>query len=341
MKNNKFVVFSLAMVAILAACQQGGQKKVFNISLKNPENTSMVTENVKRYIDDMRKQEQQYKIEGGDIYKISDLYGADGVDIDEGSVKDEDRIYLDTGSVNGKNDTVKNETPDRSDKNTGVDLAFEVKEGHEKEEYKVLVSQNKDFRNAKEYVTNENSVNVKNLFVNTEYYWKVVADGEESDVGTFTTDNYVRWISARPLFNVRDNGGYMTQSGKRVKQGLVYRGGEITIKSWGEHALTATEESKKIFREDMGMVGGVEIDLRGTGDIGDGYKANAFAEDGDIEYKMLAIKSYEETFSKTGTGSTNATEARKTVAKIFEVLKEADQHPVYYHCYGGADRTGT
>ena len=341
MKNIKLAIFSLSMVALLAACQKGEQKKVYNISLINPENTSMITENCKRYIDDMRKQEQQYKIEGGDIYKLWDLYDADGIDIDEGSKADDDRVYLDTGTVNGKNATVRNETPDRSDKNIGVDLAFEVKEGHEKEEYKVLVSVDKDFNNAKEYVTNENSVNVKNLFVNTEYYWKVVADDEESDVGTFKTDDYVRWISARPLFNVRDNGGYMTQSGKRVKQGLVYRGGEITIKAWGEHALTANDDSKKIFREDMGMVNGVEIDLRGTGDIGDGYKANAFAEDGDITYKMLAIKSYEETFSKTGTGATNATAARKTVADIFEVLKEADQHPVYYHCYGGADRTGT
>lgn len=340
MKNTKLAIFSLSMVALLAACQNT-PKKVYNITLSDPENVTMVTENVKRYMDDMRKQEQQYQIEGGDIYKLFDLYGTDGIDIDEGSVKDENRVYLDTGDVNGKNQTVRNATPDRSDKNTGVDLKFEVKEGHEKEEYKVLVSKNENFEGAKEYITNEKSVNVKNLFVNTQYYWKVEADGEESEVGTFTTGNYVRWISARPLFNVRDNGGYMTQSGKRVKQGLVYRGGEITIKSWSEHALTATEESKKVFREDMGMVGGVEIDLRGTGDIGDGYKANAFAEDGDIEYKMLAIKSYEETFTKTGTGSTNPTAARKTVSDIFEVLKDADKKPVYYHCYGGADRTGT
>ena len=341
MKNTKFVIFSLSMVALLASCQGNSPRKVFNIILNNPENTTMVTENVKRYMDDMRKQEQQYKIEGGDIFKYFDLYGQDGVDIDEGSKKDEERVYLDTGDVNGKNATVKNSTPDRSDKNTGVDLTFDVKKGHEKDEYKVLVSDNENFENAKEYVTSENSVNIKNLFVNTQYYWKVVADKEESEVGTFTTGDYIRWISARPLFNVRDNGGFMTQSGKRVKQGLVYRGGEITIKTWGDHSLTATEESKKVFREDMGMVNGVEIDLRGTGDIGDGYAANAFAENGDIEYKTLAIKSYEETFTKTGTGSTNPTTARKTVADIFEVLKEADKHPVYYHCYGGADRTGT
>lgn len=342
MKNVKSVIFALSMVFVLTACGSNqNQKKDSPFTLKTPEDTSMLTANCKQYIDDMRKQEQQYIAEGGDIYKIWDLYGEDGIDIDEGSKKDEDRYYLDTGEVNGKNATVRNSAPDRSDKNTGVDLKFEVKEGHEKEEYKVLVSQNEDFTNAKEYVTKENAVNVKNLFVNTQYYWKVVAGEDESEVGTFTTDSYVRWISARPLFNVRDNGGYMTDSGKRVKQGLVYRGGEITIKTWGDHSLTATEESKKIFREEMGMIGGIEIDLRGTGDIGDGYKANAFAEDGDIDYEMLAIKSYNETFTKDGTGATNSTKARETVAKIFEHLKEADKKPVYYHCYGGADRTGT
>ena len=342
MKNTKLVILSLSMVALLAACQNT-PKKVYNIKLNSVENATMVTSNVKQYIDDMKKQEVQYKAEGGDIYKIWDLYGDDGIDIDEDfhKVKDENRVYLDTGEVNGKNATVRGKTPDRSDKNTGVDLVFNVVEGHEAEEYKVLVSQNENFENAKVYTTKETSINVKNLFVNTQYYWKVETNNDESEIGTFTTGDYIRWISARPLFNVRDNGGFMTDSGKRVKQGLVYRGGEITIKTWGDHALTATEESKQIFREDMGMVGGIEIDLRGTGDIGDGYKANAFAEDGDIAYEMLAIKSYNETFSKNGSGATNPTQARQTVAKIFEHLKEADKKPVYYHCYGGADRTGT
>ena len=346
MKNIKNAILSLSMVLILTACGSNKGQVVNNpFYLNDPDNTTMVTENVKRYIDDMKAQEAKYKAEGGDIYKIWDLYGDKGVDIDEGSKKDEDRIYLDTGDVNGKNQTVRNSTPDRSDKNTGVDLSFSVKEGHDKEQYKVLVSQNQNFENARAFITKDTSVNVKNLFASTKYYWKVVTDNEESEVGSFTTGDYVRWISARPLFNVRDNGGFLTDSGKRVKQGLVYRGGEVTIKTWGDHSLTMTEESKKIFREDMNMVGGIEIDLRGTGDIGDGYPANkgycGFSEDNDIAYEMLAIKSYNETFSKDGTGATNPTKARETVAAIFEHLKEADQKPVYYHCYGGADRTGT
>ena len=79
MKNSKFVIFSLSMVALLAACQNHAPKKEYNIRLNDVENVTMVTSNVKQYIDDMKKQEQQYKAEGGDIYKIWDLYGADGI----------------------------------------------------------------------------------------------------------------------------------------------------------------------------------------------------------------------------------------------------------------------
>ena len=332
MKKMKYSIFSIAALLALAACNGGGNSEApkndaFN--LIDPTNTSMLTDNCKAYIDAMREQEKGLE----DPYSLGDgqLGGEAGVQVEN---------YLDQGEVENQNRTVNGKIPNRSDRNEGVDLKFEVKEGHEAEKYKVLVADNAEFNNAKEIETTDNQVNVKNLFVNTEYYWKVVTDNEESEVKTFETGDYPRWILARALdgtddgrgiYNVRDNGGYMTDSGKRVKQGLVYRGGEITTMSSSGHYNTITETAKKAFREDMGMVGGIELDLRGTGDISDGYKANGFAEDGDIEYVMHAIKSYEQTFTNT----------RSEIAPIFEILKTADQKPVYYHCFGGADRTGT
>ena len=352
MKNTRKVVFSLVALFALTACggNQNGSANESIFTLINPENTSMLTENCQKYIDDMREQEKGL---GDDKYKITDLGGEAGVNIDEASSKRniamEDRVYLDKGDVNGQNRSM-GQIPDRSDKSMGVDLKFNVKEGFTADEYKVLVSKDQNFSDAKELVAKNNEVNVNNLFVNTQYYWKVVAGNEESEVGTFTTGDYPRWITARSLtgedggrgiYNVRDMGGYMTDSGKRVKQGLVFRGGEITTMSSGGHYNTITPTAKRVFREDMGMVGGVELDLRGAGDISDGYKANGFAENGDIEYRQIAIKSYEETFTKNGSGQNNATEARANVAAIFELLNNADQKPVYYHCFGGADRTGT
>ena len=346
MKKVKYSIFPIAIALLLTACgnangeesKQSEAPKNDNFTLIDPEDTSMLTPNCKAYIDAMREQQESLD----DPYMLGDgqLGGEQGVNIDEGSKKDDERLYLDTGDVEGKNQTVNGKIPNRSDRNEGVKLQFEAKEGHEADKYKVLVADNDKFENAKELETEGNEVVVRNLFVNTEYYWKVVTDDEESDVETFVTGDYPRWITCRSLtgeedgrgiYNVRDNGGYMTSSGKRVKQGLVYRGGEITTMSSSGHYNTITEVAKKAFREDMGMVGGIELDLRGSSDISDGYKACGFAEDGDIDYVMHAIKSYEQTFTNT----------RSEVAPIFEILKNADTKPVYYHCFGGADRTGT
>ena len=349
MKKTRLTIFSLSVALIMTACanaqngSQGNGNKadgssvnnpatsenvsVNGITLKTPEDTSMLTENCKAYIDDIR----------ASIGDDTDPYKYHEISL---NIEDTTKGYLDTGDVNGQNRTVNGQIPNRSDKSMGVDLKFEVEDGSEEVSYKVLVSDNENFEDAKEIVTTGNSVNVNNLFVNTEYYWKVVAGNKESAVGKFETGDYPRWMTCRSLtgeedgrgiYNVRDLGGYMTESGKRVKQGLVYRGGEITTMTSSGHYNTITEVAKKAFREDMGMVGGVELDLRGTSDIGDNYKACGFAENGDIQYVMHAIKSYEETFTRT----------RSEVAPIFEILKEADSKPVYFHCFGGADRTGT
>lgn len=349
MKKMKYSIFSIAMVLLLAACNANGNSATDtskeggdvpsksseapineNFTLIDPSDTSMVSSKVKAYVDAMREQEKSLD----DPYMLGDgqLGGDVGVTVEN---------FLDEGEVEGQNRTVNGKIPNRSDKNMGVELAFESNLGLEPNEYKVLVADNEDFENAKELVPDANlKVNARNLFVNTEYYWKVVTEDEESDVKTFVTGDYPRWILARSLtgeedgrgiYNVRDNGGYMTSSGKRVKQGLVYRGGEITTMTSSGHYNTITNVAKKAFREDMGMVGGIELDLRGNSDIGDGYKACGFAENGDIEYQMHAIKSYEQTFTQT----------RSEIAPIFEILKNADKKPVYYHCFGGADRTGT
>ena len=334
----RYGIFPVAIALLLTACGGNNSEpakssqapKDDNFTLIDPTDTSMVSSKVKAYVDAMREQEESLD----DPYNLGDgqLGGETGVQVEN---------FLDEGDVNGKNQTVNGQIPDRSDKNMGVELKFESKLDLEPSEYKVLVADNEDFENAKELVPNENlEVNARNLFVNTEYYWKVVAGDEESEVKTFETGDYPRWILARSLtgeeggrgiYNVRDNGGYMTSSGKRVKQGLVYRGGEITTMTSSGHYNTITEVAKKAFREDMGMVGGIELDLRGNSDIGDGYKACGFAEDGDIDYVMHAIKSYDQTFTQT----------RSEIAPIFEILKNADKKPVYYHCFGGADRTGT
>ena len=189
MKKPGLFIFSLATIFSLVAC---GSKPVkeSKIHLENPTDVSQCTSNCKAYIDAMR--EQQKTID--DDYILNDLKGSAGVDI---------RNFDDV------------EPGPYSDVSTGVDLKFNVDEGFSADKYTVKLSLNENMSDAKEVeIEDENTVNFNNLFVNTTYYWQVTAGDEVSAVSSFTTGDYPRWISAQPLFNVRDNGGYMTSFGK-------------------------------------------------------------------------------------------------------------------------------
>ena len=327
-----------------------------NFTISIPKDLSMMSWNCKMYVDDMRAQQQRLLQEKGANadYYINDLYGTNGVDLTKGIIEGDNGGYRPANLVNDYLDDVKAEWEkgEKSDENKGVTISFEPSEALKNKQYTFSYGLKEDLSDAKVVNTNDTEVCLKNLLVNQKYYFKVDADGNSSETLNFTTGDYPRWIDARPMFNVRDHGGYMTSSGKRIKQGLIYRGGEITPavgwKSGSQytgdvggrytdsngrmqdgHITTQTNDSKAIFRDVMGMVNGLEIDLR-SGSERNGYSACGFAESGDISYSLISISSYD-----------NGMKNNKTqIKQVFEAFAQADQHPVYYHCYGGADRTG-
>ena len=331
-----------------------------NFTLLLPNDLSSMSKNCKKYVDDMRAQQQKLIKEKGAQadYYINDLYGNNGVDITKGVLPSSGNYQDNTGGYrDGKTqndyldpigaDYTKGE---KSDESKGIEIEFKPADSLKNKEYTITYGMKSDLSDAKTITTNDTKTSIKNLLVNQKYYYKVTADGKDSALADFTTGDYPRWIDARPMFNVRDAGGYMTSSGQRIKQGLVYRGGEITKDTnwYGSqrytddtgktdardgHIVTQTDAAKKVFREQMGMVNGVEIDLRAQGECGKSgnYNACGFAENGDITYSRQSISSYYN-------GMKNNT---SLIKNVFDKIAEADQHPVYYHCYGGADRTGT
>ena len=332
-----------------------------NFTINIPADLSSMSPNCKKYVDDMRAQQRRLLHEKGAQadYYLNDLYGENGVDITKGITEGDQGGYRPANIQNDYLDPVAAEWEkgEKSDENKGITITFTPSAALQNKQYTVTYGKKADLSDGKTLETNTTSFNLKNLLVNQKYYFKVSADNKESAVASFTTGDYPRWIDARPMFNVRDMGGYMTSSGQRIKQGMVYRGGEITpavgwksgsqytgdvggryTNSSGKmqdgHITTQTNDSKEVFRNVMGMVGGLEIDLRSgaseTGPSGQSYTACGFAENGDISYKLLSISSYD-------TGMKNNT---SKIRQVFEAFAQADQHPVYYHCYGGADRTG-
>ena len=349
MKKSRLLCLSILGVLCVTGCSKNqndnsSAKADDTFNLINPEETSQLTENCKAYVDAMRAQEEE---NGEENKYMMDGYAfkpTDAVKIDAKNTDDGTWVYRDQVDYTDEEKRVEQQSQ-KSDKSKGVALQFSVKEGFEAESYKIQVSKDENF--AEDVIeveaTPNTEVKVKNLFQNTTYYWRVVAGDKQSQAEEFVTGDYPRWIDCEDMFNVRDAGGYMTSSGKRVKQGLIFRGGEITTKAFGgngtmsstKHQFTGTPEAKAIFRDVMHI--GNELDLRRNSDLSaDGnYNRCYFAEKDDegkddIIWTNVQLDSWETFLTKYD-----------NIKACFEAFAHADEKPVYYHCHGGADRTGT
>lgn len=161
------------------------------------------------------------------------------------------------------------------------------------------------------------SCEIYNLKCATRYFWRVVCENEVSDVYYFDTNaRCPRFMKVDGITNIRDCGGWQTVSGKRIKQGLLYRGSELN-----SH-LAITDAGIKTMREEMKIK--YVIDLRNAVNeiVEDVYKQG---------YINISVRPYCEWFRLPNS----------IIKNIFEILANEENYPVYYHCWGGADRTGT
>ncbi len=194
----------------------------------------------------------------------------------------------------------------------------------------VYLSESESFDKYTAYSAPKNTVEIYNLFLGKKYFWKVVIKDDNefehcSEISYFITDEQTpRWIKAsnstqkseKELTNIRDIGGWKTTDGKKIKQGLVYRGSEMD-----DHCIL-TDYAKKVLLEDLNIR--VDYDLRKppatVSPLGDGVKL--------IHIPMLGA--YE-----------RISEFKEDYKKMIQVFADKDNYPMYTHCWGGADRTGT
>lgn len=182
-----------------------------------------------------------------------------------------------------------------------------------------LLSEQPNFQDAYIQVTMESRLSVNNLKSNTTYYWKV----NDSDVYTFTTEDCVpRWIAVDGVSNVRDMGNWRTINGCKVRQGLIYRGSELDFHQMITPLGIHTMREKLRIRTDL--------DLRGEA-VG---KVTVSPLGEDIRYLQVPVFAYENFMAQTP-------EKKETVCRLFEILADECNYPIYFHCWGGADRTGT
>lgn len=191
------------------------------------------------------------------------------------------------------------------------------------------VSLNGDMSDALVYNINssENTYRVRNLRADTLYYWRieVINTGDHiycSEVDSFKTLPGRRIISLDGVKNFRDLGEIKTLNGYKIKQGLLFRGGQIDTEErhFTDSDLNEVREHFKIK---------TELDLRKPEQLG--YSANGRSPIGeDVKYIHLSAVEYN-----------NFVSAKTNEQQIMQVFADFDNYPILFHCQYGADRTGT
>lgn len=174
----------------------------------------------------------------------------------------------------------------------------------------------------------QKNVGINNLYKASDYYVRVTAYagvvilGQTEPVFFRTTDIGPRVMTVDGIFNVRDLGGYMTESGKRTVQGLLYRGGEMD----GTHGIALTEDGDDVMSNLMGIK--YDMDFRGLAECN--YVTESPISSASKTHHIIG--GYTDVFGDN---------YKEEIRKIFATFADKNNYPIYYHCWGGADRTGT
>ena len=176
-------------------------------------------------------------------------------------------------------------------------------------QYLLELSESQSFSVSYREQTTNTFCEITNLKIATTYYWRV----NGSAIHSFTTNNRnYRFLSVDGLMNVRDLGGI------GIKQGLLYRGSDLE----GEYQLT--EDGKRTFCSRLQIQ--AEINMRKE------HLGKPRKKIGEkLRYICLPYRPYKESFEE---------EHRKGICAIMDFLADKNNYPVYFHCLGGADRTG-
>ena len=202
--------------------------------------------------------------------------------------------------------------------------------------YTVEISESEDFSNPIVLSTNETKVSVYNLKIATDYYWRVSTE-EYSAEGKFTTSDIgPRNIYIDGVTNVRDLGGRMTSYGKRMVQGLLYRGARLNVSDVNNDSYKTppqefipeiTDAGIDVFKNQLGIK--TEIDIRLL--HRNGYPADKAAESTVPGTQYIRIP-------MNGNSSIGDNEIK--IKEFMEVLADKNNYPIFYHCNIGTDRTG-
>ena len=215
--------------------------------------------------------------------------------------------------------------------------------------YKVEVSPNEDFsapchsffsdrgKNGK-HMTKLKTWGVESNFeVGKKYFWRVTAYDFKNNKTTVSATGFFYTEDMAPRHirlegrtaNVRDAGAWKTLDGKRVRQGMYFRGEGLNNnspdrKNPGRHRLTMSDWH---FMTQVLKIK-TDLDLRSLRETA-GMTGSPLGK--EVKFINIPGPAYRGVFR---------TEGKKMIRDIFKVFCDRNNYPIYFHCIGGVDRTG-
>lgn len=183
---------------------------------------------------------------------------------------------------------------------------------------KILVSKSPEFEDAFEVAAEASPAEVFNLVPGEKYYYKVLAaDGKVLKQAIVVPVGPLRMING-VVGNMRDLGGWKANGG-HIAYGKLYRGAALE---------RISPSGRDIFLKDLGI--SVDLDLRGIKES----EARVKAVMPETIYLKLPVE------KNLGRGTGNTEELyQQAIRSIIGWLGEG--RAVFFHCAGGADRTGS
>lgn len=205
-------------------------------------------------------------------------------------------------------------------------------DGEGVEKFLVEYGRKEDFSDAISVETagDARAVDLYNLYKASDYFVRVIAYNKQGEVlestesGFYTTSLGPRVMNIDGICNVRDFGGWKTESGKEIVQGIAYRGGSPMPLPRDPLDTVITDMGKAYLRDTLGVR--TELDLRSAEESG-------IYGEGVIPGVKLVYK--------TINGYDAAMKEPERFREVFKFFADKNNYPLYYHCTAGSDRTGT
>ena len=188
------------------------------------------------------------------------------------------------------------------------------------------LSQQADLTDSMEY-SGINDYRIYNLLPGKRYYFQLQCGKALSEIRSFSVAlELPRVIHLPDMTNIRDCGGWLLANGKHYKMNMLFRGAQFEPWTVLPHGCGINAEGEKLFKS---LKIKTELDLRQDG-------VDFFPAD-----SMLYCKIPSTAYATWQEQGVFAPEAMENMRKIFMLLADKLVYPLYFHCQGGGDRTGT